>query len=159
MFTKRWPNIPSYWNYSQHSHGVVFQVLWKIVTKCASPECIFLCFVRWSWRMNVFPHSSHSYLLSSWCTRKWSLQRKKNKWSPLTPVTRKEKNSIKLSIMRTGLLLNHAHPSLFAPFLTSRGLPASHLTPGSHSAVFGQHFDICTDSTTSGWHSFLTWGS
>ena len=53
-------------------------------------------------------------------------------------MTRKEKNSIKLSIMRTGLLLNHAHPSLFAPFLTSRGLPASHLTPGSHSAVFGQ---------------------
>ena len=38
--------------------------------------------------------------------------------------------------MRTGLLLNHAHPSLFAPFLTSRGLPASHLTPGLPLSCF-----------------------
>lgn len=40
------------------------------------PECIFLCFVRWSCRMKVFPHSSHSYRLSSWWTLRWSLTTK-----------------------------------------------------------------------------------
>lgn len=53
---------------------LVTEGLRNSLAKHTSPEWIFLCFVRWSWRINVFPHSSHSYLLSSWWTRKWSLQ-------------------------------------------------------------------------------------
>lgn len=37
---------------------------------------------------------------------------------------------------RAGLLLSHAHPPLSAPSLTSRGLPASHLTPGLPLSCF-----------------------
>lgn len=54
--------------------GAYYKGLGDSLPEHPSPEWIFLCLVRWSWRMKVFPHSSHSYLLSSWCTRKWSLR-------------------------------------------------------------------------------------
>lgn len=65
------------WSYFQISY------CWAYFQRKYLPECIFLCFVRWSCRINVFPHSSHSYLLSSWWTLRWSLRQNGDKFTSI----------------------------------------------------------------------------